>query len=468
MKNILISILITLTFFPAFSQEMLTLEKCKELALKNNMRAKNAELTVLAAKEQKKEAFTKYFPSISLSGMGFISEKPMLSLEMDIASMIAPLSKGILEPLIGWAMMNGAPIDQEALKALQGMLESGPMKIDALKNGVVAGAVAMQPLFAGGQIVNGNKLAKAGVEARQLQKQMSDNEVLLTTERFFWQLVALQEKMKTLENSEKMLDHILSDVKVAVETGLTTRNDLTRVELERNRLAGFRLKAENGLQLLKLAFAQHIGVSAETLNIQPPPFDEFIPPITGNERLALQNRPEYKLLQKSVEIAKLQVNMEIGKKLPTVALGAAYQYMNFDLHTDNGMKNNFGMGFATVTVPITDWWGGAHAIKQKKLEFQMSENTRKENTELLLVQMQQVRNELNEAYYQIQLSQKSIDVAEENLRMSNDHYKAGITTLATLLEAQNLLQQTLDQYTESVTEYYKKMAEDHQMNVIHE
>ena len=463
MKNILITILITLTFLPVFSQEMLTLEKCKELALKNNMRAKNAELTVLAAKEQKKEVFTKYFPSISLSGMGFIAEKPMLSMEMDIASMMAPLSKGILEPLIGWAMMNGAPIDMEALQALQAMQEAGPMKIEALKNGIVAGAVAMQPLFAGGQIVNGNKLAKAGVEARQLQKQMTDNEVLLTTECYFWQLVALQEKMKTIENSEKMLDHILSDVKVAVETGLTTRNDFTRVELERNRLAGFRLKAENGLQLLKLAFAQHIGVSAENLNIQQPPFDEFLPPTTGNENLALQNRPEYKLLQKNVDISKLQVHMEIGKHLPTVAIGAAYQYMSFDLHTDNGIKNNFLMGLATVSIPITDWWGGSHAIKMKKIELQAAENMRQENADLLLVQMQKVRNELNEAYFQIQLSKKSIAVAEENLRMSNDNYNAGITTLTDLLEAQNLLQQTQDQFVEAVTEYYKKLAEHLQM-----
>jgi len=81
----------------------------------------------------------------------------------------------------------------------------------------------------------------------------------------------------------------------------------------------------------------------------------------------------------------------------------------------------------------------------------------------LLVQMQKVRNELNEAYFQIQLSKKSIAVAEENLRMSNDNYNAGITTLTDLLEAQNLLQQTQDQFVEAVTEYYKKLAEHLQM-----
>ena len=456
MKKILASIILGIAFIPAFSQEALTLEKCKELALRNNIQLKNAELTIEAAKEQKKEAFTKYFPSVSVSGAGFQANKPMVSMEMDVASMMMPLNM-VLSPLIGWAMEQGAPIDPASLA---GLGNSEPMKIEALKNGLVGGVMAMQPVFAGGQIINGNKLANAGVEVRQLQKQMTENEVLLTTERYFWQLVSLKEKMKTIENSENMLDRIQSDVKVAVEAGLTTRNDLLRVELERNRLAGFRLKAENGLQVLKSVFAQHIGIQVESFDILPPQFNEIqILPNMGDNSIALQNRPEYKLLQKSVDIAKMQVDMEIGKNLPTVAVGAGYQYFKFDLHTNSGMKNNFGMLFATVSIPITDWWGGSHAIKQKKLERKTAENTWKENADLLLVQMQQTHNELNEAYYQVQISQKSISVAEENLRMSKDNYNAGITTLADLLEAQNLLQQSRDQYTEAATLYFLKLAE---------
>jgi len=463
MKNIVISILLVITIFPAFAQEALTLQQCMELALKNNAKAKNAELSVEQAREQKKEAFTNYFPSIGLSGTGFQTNKPMMSLEMDIASMITPMMSAIT-PAIMWAIQQGIPLDPNTLAALG---NSDPIKIEALKNGLIGGVMATQPIFVGGQIVNGNRLAKAGVEVRQLQKQMTDNEVLLTTEHYFWQLISMQEKIKTIEDSEKMLDRILSDVKVIVEAGLTTRNDLTRMELERNKLAVSRLKTENGLRMLKLTFAQHIGIPADRFDIQQPQFNEIqLPPINGDDSVAMQNRPEYKLLQKSAAIAKMQVNMEIGKNLPTVAVGAGYQYMHFDLHTDHGMKNDFGMLFATVSIPITDWWGGSHAIRQKKIEKQAAENMRKESAELLLVQMQQTRNELNEAYYQVLLSQESISVAEENLRMSKDNYNAGITTLADLLEAQNLLQQSRDQYTESMTGYFQKLAEYKQMNVI--
>ena len=441
--------------------ERLTLEQCKELALKNNRQAKNSELSLEAAQQQKKEAFTKYFPSISATGLGFSSNKPMMSMEMDMSSMMQPMMDNIFGPAIGWSIENGAPIDPDALAALQ---NSEPQKIEMMENGMILGVMAAQPIFAGGQIINGNRLAKAGVEVKQLQKQITENEVLLQTESYFWQLVSLKEKMKTIENSEALLARILSDVKVAVSAGLTTSNDLLRIELEQNKLESGKLKVENGLMMLKMALGQTIGVPAESFDIQQPIFGEIAPYFLQNGNSAVEHRLEYKLLEKSVEVARLQRDMEIGKNLPTVAIGASYNYMKFDMSKQNGMKNDFGMVFANVSIPITDWWGGSHAIKRKKIELLQAENTKQETTELLLQQMQNVLNGLNEAYKQVLLANKSILSAEKNLKISQDNYNAGVITLSDLLEAQNLLQQSRDQHTEAATMYFVKLAEHRQMN----
>jgi outer membrane protein TolC len=420
-------------------------------------------LSIEIAKQQKKEAFTKYFPSINAIGMGLVANKPMMSMEMDMSAMISPMMQAFT-PTMEWLAQQGA-LDPAVLQGLSQPAE--PTKIEAMKNGVVGGVMATQPIFAGGQIVNGNRLAKAGVEVRQLQKQMTDNEVLLETERYFWQIVSLQEKMKTIETSETMLNRILLDVKIAVEAGLTTRNDLLRVELEKNRLESGKLKVENGLMMLKISLGQKIGLSPAGFEIQTPELNEItlLLPVETGRAPSLQHRPEYKLLEKSVEVARLQRDIEIGKNLPTVAIMAGYNYMNFDMDKPNGMKNDFAIASVAVSVPITDWWGGAHAIKRKKLEYQAAENTRQEKADLLLLQMQQILNELNEAYQQVTLSQKSISAAEENLRISSDNFNAGIISLSDLLEAQNLLQQSRDQYTEATTGYYLKLAEYKQVTV---
>jgi len=352
-------------------------------------------------------------------------------------------------------MPPGAPMPEMAME---------PTKIDALKNGVIGGVMATQPIYAGGQILTGNKLAKAGMEVRELQKQMTDNQILLSTENYFWQIALLKEKMKTIDNAMTMLNRIFSDVEIAIEAGLTTRNDLLRVELEQNKLASNKLKVENGIRILKTTFAQYIGLENDNFDIEAPDIENIHLFTRQDNNLSIKNRPEYKLLNKSVDIAKMQVDMEIGKNMPTVAIGAAYQYMNFDIRKSNGIKNDFGMLFATVSVPITNWWGGSHAVKRKKLELQVAENERRDKADLLSIQMQHVSNELNETFQQVLIAKKSITTSEENLRISEDNFNAGITTLSDLLESQNLVQQSRDQYTEAAATYFVKMVEFKQMN----
>ena len=449
MKKIVISILLAIITHTAFSQKILTLEECREMALKNNVGMQNAELSVEIAKQQKKEAFTQYFPSVSATGVGFGAHKPMMQMDMDISGMMQPLME-----VLAQMMPPGEPMPE---------MSSGPTKIDALKNGVIGGVMATQPIYAGGQILTGNRLAQAGIEVRQLQKQMTDNQILLTTENYFWQIALLKEKMKTIDDAITMLNRIFSDVEIAADAGLTTRNDLLRVELEQNKLASNKLKVENGIRILKTTFAQHIGLEDSGFDIEAPDI-ENIRLFVQQSNSSVENRPEYKLLNKSVDIAKMQVDMEIGKNLPTVAIGAGYQYMNFDIRKSNGIKNDFGMLFATVSVPITNWWGGSHAVRRKKLELQAAENERREKSDLLSIQMQQVSNELNETFQQVLIAKKSITTSEENLRISEDNFNAGITTLSDLLESQNLVQQSRDQYTEAAATYFVKMVEYRQMN----
>jgi outer membrane protein TolC len=410
----------------ANAQTLLSLEKCRELTLENNADVRNARLSVEAAEQTKKEVFTKYFPGISAVGAGMIFNKPLMTQTVE-TGYPAPNDKAVVE---------------------------------MFKSGVMGGVAATQPLFAGGQIINGNRLARAGVEASKLQQQMTDNEALLTTERYFWQLIALKEKIKTMNEAETMLQRMRDDVRVAVDAGLTNRNDLLRVELEQNRLIGNRLQLENGIRILKMAFAQHIGVDADNFDLVSPDFTAMAPPTVATDDLrALQNRPEYRLLEKSVDVAKLQVRMETGKNLPTVAIGAGYNYVNFDNGKPTEMEMKPGVAFATVAIPISGWWGGTHAIKKKKLEWRAAENTRRNNAERLLIQMRQLAAELGEAYQQVTLAQKSIVVAEENLRINEEHYKAGISILSDLLDARNLLQQSRDQYVEAATVYRAKQAE---------
>ena len=398
------------TFLPLSAQQGLTLQQIKDSALHNNIAIRNARHHIEAAQQQRKEAFTKYFPNVSGTGLWFNANKGMAQTTVNPSEMISPE--------LGASLAQMLPA--EALAAL-----SNPISISMMKNGTIGSLMAVQPVFAGGQIVNGNKLAKVGEDVSRLQLQLSENEVEKTAEQYFWQLASLQEKMKTVNAVDTLLRDIYKDVDVAVRAGVAMRNDLLQVQLRQNDIESQRLKLQNGISIVRQLLGQYAGLT-----------------------------PEYQLLNKQVEAANLQKKLAVGQNLPSVAVGAGYNYHNL---LDN--NHTFGMIFATVSVPISDWWGGSHAIKRRKIEYQQAQEQLADNAELLKIRMQNARNGVEESYQQLQLAKRSIEQAEENLRLNRNYYRAGTSKMSDLLEAQLLYQQSLDKHTDAFADYQNKLLE---------
>ena len=435
--------LLSLLYLPlsSFAQQTYTLQQLKDSALQNNIAIRNAKHSIDAAQQQRKEAFTKYFPTVSGTGLWFNADKGMAKTELNLSEQISPE--------LGMTLAQMLPV--EALAAL-----GNPISISMMKNGTIAGVTAVQPIFAGGQIINGNKLAKVGEDVSRLQLQLSENEVERQTEQYYWQLVSLQEKMKTIEAVEALLADIHKDVDVAVRAGVAMRNDLLQVQLRQNEVESQKVKLQNGIGILRLLLAQYCGLNNEQFSVNSTEMtDGSSQPIVKQDcDQALLGTAEYQLLNKQIEATKLQRKMEVGKNLPTVGVGAGYNYHNL-------MENDhtFGMVFATVSVPISDWWGGSHAVKRKKIAQQQAEEQLADNSQLLKIRMQNAWNNVEESRQQLQIAQRSIEQAEENLRLNRDYYRAGTSRMSDLLEAQLLYQQSLDRRTDAFADYQNKLLE---------
>ena len=439
MKKILSLVVGLNAFLLCAAQPAYTLEQILDSARQNNIALRHAKFDIEAARQQRKEAFTKYFPGISGTGAWFNADKGMARMDMNPGEMISPELGASL------ALM----FPPEALAAL-----SSPISMSMMKNGTIAGVNATQPLFAGGQIVNGNRLAKVGEEVASLQMQLTEDEVELTAQQYYWQIISLQEKLKTIDAVEAMLNDIQKDVEVAVRAGLAVRNDLLQVQLRQNEVESQKLKLQNGLSLVKLLLAQYCGLQDTSFTLAANMDDTGELPLKEDPEQALTGTAEYQLLDKQVEAAKLQRKIAVGQNLPSVAVGAGYNYHNL-------MKNDrtFGMVYATVSVPLSDWWGGSHAIKRKRIEYQKALDEQQDKSELLQIRMQHSWNNVVEARQQLDLAQRSIEQAEENLRLNRNFYKAGTTKMSDLLEAQLLCQQAHDSYTDAFADYQNKVLE---------
>lgn len=402
---------------PLCGQTAYTLDQCRQMALTNNVKSRNATNQLKAARHDKESAFTNYFPSVSATGMGYNANKGLLELDM------------------------------------------GPdMSMSLLKDGLLGGVTLTQPIFAGGQIINGNRLARVGVQVSEVQQEQSANEIRLTVEQYYWQVVTLKEKLNTLNAVEKQLQRINSDVQMAVDAGLTTRNDLLQVKLRLNDVTSSRINLENSLRLCNMLLAQYIGADATDIDVlSDVPMDtlpEFPQDLYVDHSSALRLTTGYRLLDSNVKAEQLKKKIEVGKNMPTVAAGAGYMYDNL-MDKDHA----FAVGFVSVSIPVSAWWGGSHNIKKQKLMVMNAENTFNDASELLIISMQKAWNDLQDSYKQMGVAASSIEQSAENLRLNEDYYRAGTTTMSDLLDAETLYQQSRDKYVDAYTDFRIKETE---------
>lgn len=438
MKNINLYILLItlLSINQVFAQRVLTLEESKQLALQNNAKSKNSKLEIEASRQIRKSAFTNYFPTISAGGMMFEAQKNLMEIQ----------TQGGDLPVYDGDPANLGSATQFAY------FPSSTMGL--LKKGTVGFLNVVQPLFAGGRIIYGNKLASLGEEVSEFKDKMTQDEILLKTEEQYWLIVSLEEKSKTINKYEELLKRLLLQVEDAFKSGIVMKNDVLKVKLKLSEVLLNKSKLENGSKLATMAFCQHIGIVYDStlvlkdeLKIGELPQSYFV-----DKNEALKLRTEYALLEKSIEAENLLTKMKFGEYLPQVGVGVTGLYMKLD----EAKERTLGMVYGSVSVPISGWWGGSHELEERSIKEEIAQNNFKNNSELLVLQIEKAWQDLSDAYKQYLLSEESKEQAEENMKVNDDSYKNGLINVSDLLEAQALLQQTLDQLTDAKTNYVVK------------
>lgn len=420
--------------------DVYSLDDCLKIAKENNATLKSAKVNRQMAEEQEGGAFSAYFPKVYAGAFAFYANDYLAKQKVDLSEQIEGVGRQVAPTLAQ------AGIDPSILGGLPTSMSMG-----FLDKGLMGHLTLIQPVFVGGQIYNGNQLAKVGTKAAKLQEIMSENEVRKNTETFYWLIVQLKEKLKTIDAADSQLAGILGDVKTAVDAGVAVKNDQLRVELEQKKLKSNRLKVENGISTAKSMLARQMG--RDDTDFELADFDAANVPAPEEYKMdaaeAVDRRIESKLLAVSREAAEKERSMERGKVLPTLAVGASLLYQN--LLDDDALN---GVLFAALSVPISDWWGKSYSTSRLDLKIQKARLDEEENKNLMKVDMNAKWNSLVEAYEQIKISEESMGQAEENLRMQRDYYSAGTAAISNLLEAQTLHQQTLDARTEAITNYY--------------
>ncbi|MBR5082309.1 MAG: TolC family protein [Bacteroidales bacterium] len=448
MKHTIVLVCLLMLMFSVFAQQpdsrRLSVQNCIDMALENNIELKNSLLEIDKARATKNEARAEYYPTVSAQAVAFDALNPMITFGIE------DIDNAQLRQIL------------YTLYAEYGANMGLDKEYSFVQNGVMFNAMATEPIYAGGRIRNGNKLAKLGVEAAETQAKVKEDEVCLQTETLYWQIVALQEKLATLDQLDRLLDTLDKDLSGAIEAGLAMPTDQFKLKVKQNESQLNRKKVTDGITLLKMALGQYIGTDwqtltlADTLGLEIEPSAYFQ---VAEEAVAQRN--ESHLLDLSLKAEDLKKKMTLGEALPSLMVGGSASY-----HTifENTKPN--AMVFAVLQVPITDWHKTSIKLKKHDLDAEMAENTRRDLAEKMEMQTTQAWFNLEQSWLRITMAQTALSDAEANLKVTEDYYEAGLVALSDLLEAQTLLKQSRDELTDSRVEYrinlvtYRQLTKD--------
>ncbi len=420
----------------AGAQRLLTLEESLRLALENNAGIMNSRLEAEAAERIRLAAATRYFPDISTGGLYFDASRALFELKTPGGDL--PVYDGNPANLLHPASFAYFPGGETSL----------------LGKGQVGYLDIIQPLYAGGRIVNGSRLAALGRDAARDRSRMTRDEILLATSEQYYRLLSLDEKRLTLGSYAALLDRLIKEVGDAFDAGLILRNDLLKVRLKRHELRLDSSRLENGRKLAAMALCQQIGIPRDSTLVLAGDWSAAAAPQSCHvePQSVLKQRQEYALLEKSVRAARLQTALKRGELLPQAGIGARTMVVKLD----EGPRRTLGLVYGSLSIPLSDWIGGSAELEERRLREKIAENILRNNTELLLLQIEQAWQELIDGWSRIQLCEEAKIQAEENLRVNEESHHSGLTALSELLEAQALLQESRDELTDARAEYMVK------------
>lgn len=430
----------------AVPQCRLSLEQCRNMALENNAYVRNAALDVNAARAQKQEALAEYFPKVSVNAFAFYAFDPMLEIG--------------LKDIIGESDFSNTL--QNYLNSFASTYGFDPV-YSTLKHGITANVSVMQPIFAGGRIVNGNRLAALGLEAAGLQKNVIERNTSEDVERAYWQIISLEEKMKTLDQMTSLVDTLYRDVNAAWSAGLATMNDLLQVRLKKNELRTGKIQLRNGIRVSKMNLCNSIGVRYNPYSSVRNDSIPYIDDIILTDRLEVEGSPdmyyqpeeevaarqdESRLLEISVRSKQLEKKMAMGEALPKVGIGASYGYS--EMVTDGRMN---GAVYAMVQIPLSDWGKTARKMQRYDYQLQKAMNEKEYLDAQLVLQVRKLWIDLESAWEQLLVAEESVSVAKVDVADLTAYYKAGMSPLSELLQAQTRLQEAENDYIDQSINY---------------
>lgn len=463
MKHKLLILALTTLATSAQAQQTLTLDSCRAMALRNNKTLSASRLQLDMARYNKKAAKTKYLPHISALGGYELTSREISLLSKDQKSALANAgtnTTGALHNDIAGALTNLAQqgiLTPEQASNLGGMFGQVGSKIGEAVNHVgqnivdafrtdtrqmyALSVMLTQPVYMGGAIIAANRMAAISEEMAQNNIEASTQNTLHSIDQAYWTVVSVHHKKQLAESYLAVVKKLDDDVSKMIREGVATRADGLKVDVKVNEAEMSLTQAENGLALAKMLLCQLCGMDVDSdITLADENADNIVEQADdaqADRAVAMENRPELKLLQNSADMSRQATKLVRAAYLPQVLLTGGYVATNPNVFNgfERKLSGMWNVG-VMVRVPLWNWMEGTYKVRASRIATTIVELERDDIREKIDLQVSQSQFKVKEANRRLAMAIKNVENAEENLRCANLGFKEGVIPTTDVMAAQ--------------------------------
>jgi outer membrane protein TolC len=406
---------------------LLTLQESIDLALKQSVIIHSAREGVAGAEAQKREAFTRFLPTLSTS-YNYLryNEAP-------------------------YSVVYGSP-----LPTSRTVLTAGT------QNNYTWALEASQPIFAGGGILANYQANSLGAEAARMDERGVVLDIVQEVKIAYFGVIMAEKLLDVAQQSLKQLEAHYEIAQNFFDVGMIPRNDLLHSGVQLSNGQRSLLQAENFLALIRSKFNTVLRrdieepVKVEDIFASKP----FEKSLGDCQKTAMENRPEIKAYSLRVEQARKVVNQAKSEYFPTVSVVGNYSYFGDTPGVSGSDYRDQENWYVMAVANWTFWeWG------RTKSRVDLSKSRENQVTDAFINTKDQITLEVKNAYLflremekQIVVTKKAVEQAEENFRINEERYKERVATSTDVLDAQTLLTKAKSDYTTALGDYHISFA----------
>ncbi len=319
-------------------------------------------------------------------------------------------------------------------------------------------ATLQQPLFTGWKLQSGANSAEYTAEASKKDVENDKAELVFNIKSAYWNLYRAKDFKRVSDDNVKQISSHLDDIQSMFKQGMATTNDVLKVKVQFSNAKLLQSEAANNVEIAMISFNSTLGISLSTqvgIGSKLTPTSKEFPDVQKLLESAFSDRPDLQGLDWRLKAAESGVTGAKAGWSPQIFLTGNYYYSRPNQRifpAVDAFKDSWDVG---VTLQF-DIWNNLTTVYQTTAAQAQYEQTKDAIGILkdgVTLEVTQSFLSFRQAKENIQLSELTVEQADENLRVTQQKFKAGLTTNSEMIDAEVAQLQAKLQLTQALVEY---------------